>query len=289
MQLSKMAIPLSFGLVFALAQYGCGNKEEGVELKAAARVNGQSIAASQIDAELEKVGKIPADQAQSIADRLVGKVIDQELLAQKAVQDKLDKQEDAQMKIAAARRQILAEAEIAALTKGIAEPTEVEVNAYFDAHPELFAKRSIYRLQELVAGTTPENLTAAQDIARQARSPRELVSALQAKGIPVGGREMVKGAEELPFELLAQLAPMKTGQWITTVQNGKLNMVILADIEPQPLKLEEAKPAIVRFLNNMKKRDLVEAELNKLKTTAKVEYLSPYTAPVDADKKETKP
>ncbi|NTV95110.1 MAG: peptidyl-prolyl cis-trans isomerase, EpsD family [Thiobacillus sp.] len=279
----KSAIASAIGLTLILVMSGCDKKVASEETKAAALVNGQAIAAAQIEAELQKIGQIPPEQSGNIANRILKNVVDLELLAQKAVHAKLDSQADVQMKIAAARRQILAEAQMAALVKDAGNPSEAEIQAYFDGHPELFAKRAVYRLQELLAGTTPENIEEARKMAGQARSPRELAAALQAKGIPVGGREMVKNAEDLPSELLAKLSGMKAGQSITLEKNGKLNLIILADVEQQPVTLEKAKPVIVRSLTNMKKRDLVEADLKKLESEAKIEYKAPYAAIPDVD------
>lgn len=265
-------------LILILA--GCA-KQGGEETRAAAVVNGQAIAAAQIEAEMQRLGQMPAGQSDNLANRVLANVVDQELLAQEAVKAKLDGQADVQMKIAAARRQILAEAQITALTKAAGVPAEPEIKAYFDGHPELFARRAIYRLQELVAGTAPENLDEARKLAEQARSPRELAAALQAKGIPVGAREMVKSAEDLPSELLAKLATMKAGQSVISVRNGKLTQIILAGIEPRPVSLEQAHAMIVRYLENMKKRDLLEADLKKLRGQAKIEYVAPYAGVSD--------
>lgn len=289
MSINKEATFAAVATILVLALQGCGNKEAGIETKPAARVNGQVIAAAEIDAEMARIAKVPPDQAQGMANRILKNAVDQELFAQKAVQSKLDKQPDVQIRIAAARRQILADAQIAALTQGIGEPSDAEVKAYYEAHPELFAQRSIYRLQELLAGTTPDDVQQAQEAAAKARSARELATALQAMGIPVGAREVVKGAEDLPFELLAKLSAMRVGESITTVQNGKLNVVIIADVEQRPLTMADATPAIKRYLLNKNKRDMVEAELKKLDAGAKIEYDPPYAAIQDMGTNQAKP
>lgn len=274
MQVNKAAIPV--GIVSLMLMFGCSKMDQGDQLKTAAVVNNQIVAAQQIEAELEKLGSIPAEQSQEVGNRILKNAIDLELLAQQAVQAKLDSQAEVQMKLAAARRQILAEAQIATLAKGLGPVGETETKAYFDGHPELFSKRRIYRLQEVVAGTTPDNVEEALTLANQARSPRELAAALQAKGIAVGAREAVKGAEDLPADLLAKLGSIEVGQYITSVQGGKLNLLILVGLEERPLSYDEAKPMIERYLANSAKRDKIEAELKKYREQAKIEYRAPY-------------
>ncbi|MFA5082500.1 MAG: EpsD family peptidyl-prolyl cis-trans isomerase [Hydrogenophilaceae bacterium] len=276
MRVVKSVMPVSLGILSLLLMFGCNKIEGGDQLKAAALVNGEVVASDQIEAEMERLGQIPSDQSQTIANRILKNVVDQELLAQQAAQAKLDSQAGVRMKIAAARRQILAEAQITALTKETAAPAEAEVKAYFDGHPELFSQRRIYKLQELIAGTTPENIAEARELASQAKGPREFAAALQAKGIPVGVREVAKAAEDLPDELLAKLNAMKVGETLTTAKAGKLTLVVLADMEARPVGYEQASPMIVRYLANLKKREQIEVELNKIRTQAKIEYKPPY-------------
>lgn len=285
----KSAMPAGLGLLSLLLMFGCGKIQDGDQLKAAALVNGEFVAAAQIETEMAKLGQIPAEQSQTVANRILTNVIDQELLAQQAAQAKLDAQTEVRMKIAAARRQILAEAQIAAMTKAAVAPSETEIKAYFDGHPALFSQRRIYKLQELIASTSPENIAEARELANQAKGPKAFAEALQAKGIPVGARQVVKAAEDLPTELLAKLNAMQAGQTLTTEQGGKLNLLILADVEERPVTFEQASPMIVRYLANMKKREQIEAELKKIRAQAKIEYQPPYADIQDVDSGQAKP
>lgn len=276
MWIIKAALPVGLGILSLILLPGCTKTDQAAALDPAAVVNGEVIAARNVEAEMEELGGVSAEQAQEIANRVLANAIDLELLAQQASQAKLDGQADVQMKLAAARRQILAEAQITALAKGLGPVGETETKAYFDAHPELFSKRRIYRLQELVATTTAENVEAVQALTKQARSPRELAAALQAKGIPVGVREAVKGAEDLPADLLARLNELSVGQSIASLQGNKMTLLILVGLEERPLDYEEAKPMIERFLANSAKRDKIETELKKYREQAKIEYRAPY-------------
>jgi len=275
-------------LTLALAS-GCGKEGGGENLKPAAVVNGRIIAVEQVESELEKLGQIPADQSQLLANRILGNVVDQELLAQQAVEAKLDTQADVQMKIAAARRRILADAQIAAATKNIAQPAEAEIRAYFDGHPELFAKRRVFKLQELIATVPQGSQDLVREMARQAKNPRELAAALSAKGIQVGGRELVKPSEDLPADLLKQLSALKAGQSLTVLNGNKLDIVTVVGAEERPAAFEQAAPMIARYLANKQKREQTEAELGKLRAQAKIEYKPPYAAVAEKDAGPGKP
>lgn len=255
---------------------GCGKTEQTVKLTPGALVNGQIVAAEQVNAELTKLGQVPPDKSQELANRIMKNLVDQELLAQQAVQSKLDQEPEIQAKIAVARRQILAEAQIAVLTKSDKAPTDAEIKAYFDQHPELFSQRRLYKLQELIVESQPEKMAEVDALAQEAKTPRELAMALQAKGIPVGAREAVKPAEDLPAEWLAKLTQMKVGQSLTQTQGGKMSIVVLAGAENRPVTLAQASPMIARYLANAGKRDRIQAEIDKLRAQAKIEFRAPY-------------
>lgn len=290
MMLAKKSSIYAGLAVFSLAlMHGCGGKPDTEKLAPAALVNGQVVAAAQIEKEMAKLGQVPPDQSQTVANRILKNVLDQELLAQQAVQAKLNDKPEIEMKIAAARRQILAEAQIEAMAKDMAAPGEAEIKAYFDAHPELFANRKVYKLQELYANTTPDKVEQARELAKQVRNPRELAAALAAKGIQVGGRELVKAAEELPADVLKRLAGMKPGQSISVVKGDKLDVIFLAGAEDRPVPLEKASTMIARYLLNSGKRELVAGEIEKLRGKAKIEYTPPYAALADKAANEAKP
>lgn len=282
MNLNKSLLFVALSL---LVITGCGDQSgSGTSMKAAAQVNGQAIAALQIEHEMKKLGEVPADQQQTLANRLLGNLVDQEILAQQAIRSKLDASDELKMKIEAVRRQLLAEAQIAALTKDIPAPGDAEIKAYYDQHPELFANRRIYQLQELVIGSTQENQEKVQGLIAEAKHPKALVESLKAASIPVAGRQSVKGAEELPSELLARLKDMNPGQSLTLGKAGKLTVLILAGIEARPVTEAMARDMITRYLTNAKKREKVEAELATLRTQAKIEYQPPFAAAAPENK-----
>lgn len=60
--------------------------------------------------------------------------------------------------LAHARRQVLSEAYMAQTFTGLKPSTEIEINDYYLAHPELFGNRRVYRLQEFDLKLSPGRL-----------------------------------------------------------------------------------------------------------------------------------
>jgi peptidyl-prolyl cis-trans isomerase C len=257
---------------------GCNLENKSGDMKPAAVVNGRVIPAEQIQADAKQLGNVMKGESTSIENMVLKNVVDQELLAQEAVKDKLDQTSDVSWKLEAARRQILAQAELGAMTKDVAEATDAEIKSYYDGHPELFAHHKIYQLANLVADTTSDNIDKARALAKKSGNVRDLVAALHAQGIQVGGQQVVKAAEELPKELLEKFAELKTGQSLTVDHGGKLNILVLQGVEESPVSLEQATQKIRQYLTNDKKRKVAETKLKKIYSQAKIEYKAPYAA-----------
>jgi len=106
-----------------------------------------------------------------------------------------------------------------------------------------------------------------------------LAAAIQALGITVGGQRVVKGAEELPKDALDRFSAMKAGQSLTMDQGGKLNIIVLEGVQERPIAFEPATQTIGAYLINDKKRQQIDGQLSKIRTSARIEYRAPYAAP----------
>jgi EpsD family peptidyl-prolyl cis-trans isomerase len=271
-------------MALALTLPGCNEKKEGKDkavVEVAAKVNSDQITVNQLDHELSKLGNLSPEQAKLATNRVLTSMVDQQLLVQKAVADKIDSDPQVVQTLEAARRQILAQALIQKMTANQAKPSDAELADYYAKNPALFAERRVYRLQEINVQVTPANVETVKAQLQQTKNLGDFVNWLKAQNIPARAGQSTKTAEQLPLELLPRLSQLKDGQAMTFTVPGALNILVVAGSQSQPLTQEQAKPMIERYLGNAKKRELAEAELKKLKEKAKIEYLGKY---VDAGK-----
>lgn len=275
-----LAGTLILGLVFMA---GCNKDEKAAanSSAAAATVNGQPVSVDMVRAEMGKFGAVPPEQAQGMANQVLKSLIDQELLAQEAVKNKLDQRPDVQMQLASARQSILAQAELATLTGGMAEPSAEAVKAYYDSHPELFAKRKVFKLANLIVDTTPENIDKARNAISGSADINALLNNLKKLGIAVNGQQIQKASEELPPEMVAKLVAMKAGQSMTFNQGDKISILVLQDSHDAPVTLEQATPVINGYLMNQSKGQKIEMGIDQIRSKAKIEYVAPYSAPAN--------
>ncbi len=283
----KLYLPL---LIAALAA-GCGDKKDEVSAQkaptqVAAKVNGIELTAQQVNYALQRIPNLDKDQTKAASLQMVRNLVDQEVIAQKAVTDKLDSDPMVVQALDAARRQILADAYMSRKLGEPAEPTDAEVSEYFDKHPELFAKRKIYRLQEISIKAPQDKHEAIRAKLNASKNLNEFAAWLKAENYPVKAAQGVKAAEQLPLEMLPKLAQMPEGQaMVANVPEGLL-VIVVAGAQIQPVTLEQAKPAIARVLQTQARQKAAKAELDALKAAAKIEYVGEFA---DAGKQESAP
>jgi len=263
---------------------GC-DKKAGEGAEAAAKVNESVINVAMLEHEVKKLGQLSPEQHQQAAKQVLKSLVDQDLLAQKAVTDKLDQDEAVKLALEAARRQVLSQAYVEKLTANVAQPTAQEVADYYNQHPELFSQRRIYRLQEISIQVTAENAEAVKTKLSETRSLDDFIQWLKDQNIPARISQSTKAAEQLPSELLPRLAQMRDGQAMTVKAPNSLNILVVAGSQSQPVTLEQAKASIERFVVNSKKRDTAAAALKDMRAQAKIEYLGAYA---DLGKEEAK-
>jgi EpsD family peptidyl-prolyl cis-trans isomerase len=264
-------------LIALLALGGCGDKGASSG-QAAVKIGKDTVSVEQLNHELKKLGKLSESQTQQATREVLNALVDQTLLKQAAVEAKIDDKPEVKQLLEAARSRILAEAYIEQMTASVAKPSEADIAAYFNAHPELFAERQIYNLQELNIEVNEGNIQTVQAQLAKSQNLNEFAAWLKSRGIPVRGRQMAKPAEQLPTPLLEKLSKTPVGGSITSAGIDSLNLIVLAGVVKQPVTQEQAKPVIERYLNNAKKKEIIQAELKTRREKAKVEYQSPYEA-----------
>jgi EpsD family peptidyl-prolyl cis-trans isomerase len=276
------AYKLCLPVLIALLATGCSDKKNGATTDGAppaqvvAKVNGTELTVSQVDFALERGPKLDKDQTKAASLQVVRFLVDQEVLAQKALGDKLDRDPKVMEALDAARRQILAEAFMTRKLGKPAEPSDAEVTAYYDAHPELFAKRKVYRLQEISIKAPQEKHEAIRAQLAASKTLNDFAAWLKAENLPIKAAQGVKPAEQLPKSILPRLAAMPDGQAMVVNAPDGLLVIVLADSQMQPATLEQAKPAIVRLLQGEARQKAVRAELEALKAAAKIEYFGEF-------------
>lgn len=276
--LKKLYLPLLMAALLA----GCSDGKKDAEseekgpTQVAAKVNGTELTVHQINYALQRIPNLDKGQTQAASLQVIRNLVDQEVLVQQAVEDKLDRDPMVIQALDAARRQILAEAYMGRKLGTPEEPVEAAVLDYFNTHPELFSKRKVYRLQEISIKAPKDKRDAIRAKLAASKSLNDFAVWLKAENYPAKAAQAVKPAEQLPLELLPRLAAMNDGQGMLVDAPDGLLVIVVASTQSQPVTLEQARPAIARLLQTQARQKTAKAELDLLKSAAKIVYMGEY-------------
>jgi EpsD family peptidyl-prolyl cis-trans isomerase len=260
-----------------LAACGKTGSEKLPATQVAVKVNGDEISVHQINQALARAGRLTPDQAAAAGKQILEQLIDQQLLVQKSLEKKLDRDPDVLNALEASRRQILSQAYLEkAVPVDSAKPAPEDVKKFYDAHPELFAQRRIYRLQELTVALTAEQMPALRSEVDKTKNLNDITVWLRGNNIRYNANAAVRAAEQLPQEMLPHLAQMKDGDIGVSQTAGGVTVLQLVASQSVPLAEAEAKPFIEKFLINQKRTELASDEMKQLRQSAKLEYMGDF-------------
>jgi EpsD family peptidyl-prolyl cis-trans isomerase len=262
--LAPALVPLAFTLP------GCGKEEhKKAATQVVAKVNGDEISVHQINFVLSRAQGINAENAEQAKQDILNKLIDQQLAVQQAEATKLDRDPGVMQTIEATRRDVLARAYLEKIAAAQPKPTEDEARKYYAEHPELFAQRRIYNLQEILVPAA--NVGEVQQLVAQNRSMQDIAATLKARDVKFAANAGVRSAEQLPLNVIARLHTVKDGQTVIIEAPQGAMVVRVVASQSQPVPEGEALPRIQQFFANQRNVEAVTNELKALRTRAKIE------------------
>jgi len=274
---SRRAVPALL-LVALAAASGCGDGGPGLPTsQVAAIVNSDEITQRQINEVLARSPALTTEAAAKLKRDALDKLIDQQLARQQAISKGLDQSRHVEHAIEAARTEIFARAYLEQIAASQANPAPEEVSRYFAEHPELFAQRRVYDLEEITMASQQGAAAALRERVAAARSMREISDWLGRREIPHAAQRGVRAAEQVSLELLPTLQAMKDGD-MQVVESAGNGLVVLRLIASQTVPIGEADavPRIRQFLANRRAGEAIASELKRLKGSAQIEYLGEF-------------
>jgi len=266
-------------LALLLAACGSSGSDAKVATQVAAKVNSGEITVHQVNAMLSRTPNLQPDQVEKASALVLNRLIDQELLVQRAREKKLDRDPRVLQAIEAAQREILARSYMEQYTASADKPTAEAMRAFYDENPALFAERRIYNLQELNITLEGEQMDALRAAVADAKSLTDVVNWLREQNIPFKAGGGVRAAEQLPMEALPRFAQMKDGQiGLVQTRTGVL-AIYLAGSRPAPMDFDKATPFVERYLLNRARGEMAQAEMKRLRDTAEIAYMGNFKAP----------
>lgn len=272
---SRPALTLAAAASLCLVLAACGGGKSEPVSQPAAKVNKGEVTIAQINQVLA-VQRVKPELGEAVSRQILERLIEQELVVQKAQELKLDSDPKVVQQIEAARREVIVRAYAEKIGQAAVKPTDAEIAQYYADKPALFKERRIYSLQELSIEAKPEQVAMLQDRLAKAKTLSEFIEFLRSQDLRFNASQAVRRAEELPPGGLDNLAKLKDGQSLVVPNAGGMQVVYLQNSRSQPVDEARARPVIEQILLGQRKAEIAGKEMKALREAAKIEYLGKF-------------
>jgi len=262
---------------------GCGARSGDTKPgQALASVNGVEVTVLQLDEELQRAGVpatgvpatgVPAGGQDAAGKQLLQALIDRQLLQEAAAKEHLDRDPKVMQAVDRARALIVAQAYLQKHIGNVETPSAADIDAYYKAHPGFFAGRKQIAMNELLlaAGDVDPALEA---VAEGAASLDGIAAWLDAHQVKYGRGQVTRTTAEVPPQLASRLLGMPKGRPFLVKDDTRALFIAVLDTRDAPVPPAAASSQIAQFLAGRKNKELAAAELQRLRSGARIEYLN---------------
>jgi len=170
--------------------------------------------------------------------------------------------------------QLAARAYLQQVAQAQPRPSSEEVHKYYAQHPELFAQRRLFTLEQIEVAREASLATALQERAANAASMEQIADWLRLREIQHAFTRGVRAAEQIPLDLLPRLQAMREGE-VQAIDSGGDALFVIRVVATRLAPLDEAAaaPLIEQFLLKRRWSEAIGTELQQLRHAARVEYV----------------
>lgn len=266
----------------ALAVSACGGKDDGKLEKGqvVATVDGEEVTIFELNAEMQ-ASPTPAAMDRKVAEQVaLQRVIERKILAKIAREQKMDKTPAFLIQQRRADELILASMLRDKIAAGVTQPTDSEITQFQTQHPERFAQRKIYSVDQILFASPATSEKFKQ------YAPLKTLDQLAAK-LTGDGTAFQRASNQLdmaqvPPEIGAKIAGLPPQEMfiLPTAQGLTANVITATRVEP--LTGDQARTLAVNLIRAERFAKAADAQLNDRikKARETVKYQPGYSAPV---------
>jgi len=254
-------------IALALVASSCQKKASG---QTVAVVNNEEITTSDLNSELSNENSSLTGTTEQARARALQTLIDRRLLAQQARAEGLDKSPDFITQQRRATEDLLLRMLLMRQANTVQVPSADEINRFEAAHPEMFANREAWTLEQLVFPLPKDaGLTAKL---KAASSLDEVAQTLTAAGVQFEKATRKIDTAALPPGIYSQLTKLKPSEpFIVPGPDKEVASVIVAR-EPATLSGDDARKIALQAMKAQQVQKLVQDRVKDLKAKAKIQY-----------------
>lgn len=221
----------------------------------AATVDGKEITVR--DLNLELAGRLPADpklqkQAQQQA---LQAIINRKLLAKAAEAQDLQKTPDFALQKQRANDTLLAEALQQKLASAVPTPTPEEINDYMAAHPDTYAQRKVFQIEQIQvqAQPTPELINLLKPV----KTMDQALAVVNAQHFPYRRGTVPLDAITVDPRVTESIVKLPPGEVFVIPQPGQITINQVEGSSVQPFTGPQAAKFATEFLHRQRTQEAV--------------------------------
>lgn len=257
-------------VALALGLAGCGAAKNPDQLI----VKGDKfeITLQEYDQLLRQLPPVTKEAVAPLRRALLQQLIDEKLLAEAAVGAGMDRDPASSQAIAAAKRNILAQAYVQTLTGKLPKPSEAAVQDYYATHPALFGNRRRFVVEEYVLRSDLPDIRTYVGVLDH--GDFAALSAMVSAKIPgMQTATVTRFSDELP-DGGGVLDKLSAGSNIVYQSPGQVHLGRIQSAAVEPVAFETARPRIERSLADQRSAAMTEAAVKTLRKSRNVEIIN---------------
>jgi EpsD family peptidyl-prolyl cis-trans isomerase len=227
---------------------------------------------------MQKQRGMRPDAGDAAAKQVLDQLIDEQIVAQKAVAAKLDQDPKVIQQLESARRDILARRFIESAAETASKPAADVVQKFYDTRATMFAQRRVYTLQRVDIQAPDERRTEVDAHIQSLKTSAELTDWLKSQNLKFVAKQEQDASEQLPPTVLEKIATMKEGESMVVPSQLGVSALTLISSVSAPKTLAEARPAIEQYLSTQNRREVIMNLQKSVRDGVKVEYQGRFAA-----------
>lgn len=252
----------------------CNKKAEG---QTVAVVNGDEITVPDLNFALDQANVPEGANKDAARSQVLQQLVERRLLAQQAQKEGIDKTPEFLNRERRADEDLLISMLADRRLKTAQLPSDSEIQSYISSHPEIFANREIWSLDQLVF-PTPTDPKVKADV-QGAHTIDQLATVLQNDKVSFNRQKNKLDTAVIPPEMFSKLNSVPAGEPFAVSNGSKMIASAVVARDPQPVSGDAAKPVAAAAIRKTQTAKSLESLLKSLKDSAKIQYQSGYGPP----------
>jgi EpsD family peptidyl-prolyl cis-trans isomerase len=249
----------------AVAVTGCKRAATG---QVVAVVNGEEVSLSELNGEL-KNAPAGADK-DAIRAAALQNLVNRKLLVQQAHDRGIDKDPDYLQQQRRLDDELMINMLGQQVTKNVPVPSASDIDRFIADHPEMFAQRTIYSLDQVIfpLPADPSRLKALE----ADHTLDAVVARLKGMSIQTQRQPAKLDTAGTPAQFLKTIATLPPGEPFVVATGGRGVVSVITGREVQPITGDAARKIAAEAIRRNAVGDIAQKQLKQARDSAKIEY-----------------